>query len=183
MLDVLPARRESAAHKRGRVVSSLSMLDQIEFAAFAWAQAPGGPAEQAQALELAETRSSHIQNTWSDHVLGLALYRAGRFVEADARLRDSLDRDPGWEFQVLDWLVLAMANQRLGRPDEARRWRERAESWVAARVRGRPGGDDRAVPEHWQWRQGMLLHLLLREDSALIREGLPDLPDNPFAAP
>ncbi|MFI5460795.1 MAG: protein kinase [Isosphaerales bacterium] len=183
MLDVLPARQQLAAHKRTLVVSSIAMLHQVEFAAYAWALAPGGPAERAQALELAETRSSHILNTWSDHVLGLALYRAGRFVEADARLRGSLDRYPGWDFHVLDWLVLAMADQRLGRPDEARRWRERAESWVAARVRGRPGGDDRAVPENWQWREGMLLHLLLREDSALIRKGLPDLPDDPFAAP
>ena len=155
----------------------------LEFAAHAWALAPGGPAERAQALTLAERRASVMPNTWSDHVLGLALYRAGRFVEADARLRGSLDRDPGWDFHVLDWLVLAMAHQRLGRPDEARRWRERAESWVAARLRGRPGGDDRAVPENWHWRDGMLLHLLLREDSALVREGLPDLPDNPFAAP
>jgi len=136
-----------------------------------------------ETLELAETRASHIFDKWSDHVLGLALYRAGRFVEADARLRRHLDRYRGWDFDVLDWLVLAMAQERLGRPDEARRWWEQAERWVADRVRGRPGGDDRAVPENWQWREGVLLHLLLREGSALIHNGLPDLPDSPFAAP
>ncbi len=168
------------------------MLDELRrtdepawlvFAAHAWALAPGGPAERAQALELAERRASAMADPWSDQVLALALYRAGRFAEANARLLGSLDLNPGWDFQVLDWLVLAMAHQRLGQPKEALRWRERAESWVAARLRGRPGGDDRAVPENWHWRDGMLLHLLLREDSALVRESLPDLPDNPFAAP
>ncbi len=154
----------------------------LEFAAHAWALDPSAPDERAQALKLAERRASAMPSPWSDHVLGLALYRAGRFAEADARLRGSLDVHPGWDFQVLDWLVLAMAHQRLGQPDEARRWRQQAENGVADRLRGRPSGDDRAVPKNRHWRDGMLLHLLLREDSALVREGLPDLPDNPFAA-
>jgi hypothetical protein len=85
-------------------------------------------------------------SAWSEHVLGLALYRAGRFAAADARLQGSLDRDPEWEYHPLDWLVLAMANQRLGRTDAARLWLERTETWVAVRVRGRPGAPDRAAP-------------------------------------
>jgi tetratricopeptide (TPR) repeat protein len=155
----------------------------VEFAAHAWALGSNGPAETAQALELAERRASVVHTAWSEQVMGQALYRAGRFAEADARLRASLDRDPGWDCHVLDWLVIAMANQRLGRPEEARRWLEWAENWVTTRLRGRPGGADRAVPENWHWRDGMILHLLLREAGALIREGPPELPDNPFAAP
>jgi WD40 repeat protein len=155
----------------------------LEFTAHACVLDPDGPAERAQAVKLAERRALVVHQAWSEHVLGLALYRARRFAEADARLEDSIRRDPAWEFQVLDWLVLAMTQQRLGRPDEARRWLDRAESWVADHLRDRPGGPDRAIPDHWRWRDGILLHLLLREARASVRNSLPDLPDDLFAAP
>jgi len=156
----------------------------LEFTAHACALAPDGPAEEARALQLAETRMSAMPDTpWSEHVLGLALYRAGRFAAADVRLRHGLASDPGWEFSVLDWLVLAMAIQQLGRPDEAQRWLERADRWVTTRLRDRPGGADRAIPENWQWRAGILLHLLLREARALIPADLPGLPNDVFAEP
>jgi serine/threonine protein kinase/WD40 repeat protein len=152
----------------------------LELGAHAWVIAPDGPGATTQALQLAERRAVAMPHPWSDHVLGLALYRTGRFAEADARLRASLDRSPRWDYHVLDWLVIAMAQKQLGRPDEARRWLERAEGWVAARLRGRPGGLDRAVPRNWPWRDGILLHLLLREARALYSQGLQDLPANVF---
>jgi tetratricopeptide (TPR) repeat protein len=155
------------------VLNKTNELDWLVFGAHAWVIAPEGPAATTRALQLAERRAAALHIPWSEHVLGLALYRAGRFAEADTRLRASLDRDPGWDCHVLDWLVLAMAQQQLGRSDEARRWLERAESWVAARLRGRPGGLERAVPEKWHWRDGVLLHLLLREARALCSQGLP----------
>jgi serine/threonine protein kinase/WD40 repeat protein len=145
----------------------------LELGAHAWTIAPDGPAAIAQALQLAKRRAAAIPIRWSDHVLGLARYRAGLFAEADAGLQASLDRDPGWDYRVLDWLVIAMAQKQLGRPDESRRWLGRAETWVSARLRGRPGGLDRAVPENWHWRDGVLLHLLLREARALFSEVLP----------
>ena len=117
MLDVLGSRNE---------------LEWLEFTAHACVLAPDSPAERTEALQLAQRRArAPLPATWSDHILGMALYRAGRFVEAEALLRASLDRDPDWAWKVLDWLVLAMAQKRLGRPDLARRWLERAESWVA----------------------------------------------------
>ncbi len=124
------------------------------------------PAVNAQALLLAQRRVLLEPSTWSEHVMGLALYRTGRFGEAEARLMASIDRDPGWDFHVLDWLVLAMAQQRLSRPGEARRWLDLAERWVAARLRDRPRGVDRGIPENWHWRDAILLHLLLREARA-----------------
>jgi hypothetical protein len=147
--------------------------DWLEFGAHAWVIAPEGPAAIAQALRLAERRAAALRIPWSNHVLGLARYRAGLFAEADAGLRASLARDPNWGHEVLDWLVIAMAQERLRHPDEARRWLGRAETWVSARLRGRPGGLDRAVPEGWHWRDGILLHLLLREARALFRQALP----------
>jgi WD40 repeat protein len=145
----------------------------LEFGAHAWVIAPEGPAAIAQALRLAERRAAAMPMRWSDHLLGLARYRAGLFAEADAGLRASLNREPGWEPEVLDWLVIAMAQKQLGRADESRRWLGRAETWVSARLRGHPGGLDRAVPENWHWRDGVLLHLLLREARALSAQALP----------
>jgi eukaryotic-like serine/threonine-protein kinase len=166
------------------VVRSSDKLEWLEFAAHTCALAPDSPAERTEALLLAQRRArAPLPAAWSDHILGMALYRARRFREAEALLRASLDRDPGWTWQVLDWLVLAMAQERLGRPDEARRWLDRAESWVAPRLSGRPGGADRAVPENWHWRAGMLLHLLLREARALVHEGQPELPADLFPKP
>jgi tetratricopeptide (TPR) repeat protein len=168
LLDVLRRDEESA---------------WLEYAAHACALAPEGSAEAAQALRLAERRAYLVPMTWSEHALGLALYRAGRFVESDARLRASLDRDPDWDYHVLNWMVLAMAQQRLGRSEQARSWLDRVERWVAARLRDRPGEADRSVPENWHWRDGLLLHLLLHEARALIGAGLPELPDDVFARP
>jgi tetratricopeptide (TPR) repeat protein len=155
------------------VLNKTNGLEWLVFVAHAWVIAPEGPAATTRALQLAERRAAALHISWSEHVLGLALYRAGRFAEADTRLRASLDRDPRWDYHVLDWLVLAMVQQQLGHPDEARRWLERAESWVATRLHGRPGGLDRAVPGNWHWRDGILLHLLLREARALYSQGLP----------
>ena len=154
----------------------------IPYAAHACALAPDGPAEEMQSLLFTRSRALVDPVPFTEHVLGLALYRAGRFAEADARLQDFLNRDPGWTYHVLNWLVLAMAHERLGRPADARRWLERAESWVADQLRDRPGGPDRAAPEGWPgWRDAMLLHLLLREARALVRDGLPELPAHVFA--
>jgi serine/threonine protein kinase/WD40 repeat protein len=153
----------------------------LVYTAHAWALAPAEPYERAQALELAEKRASTIRTTWNGHVLGLALYRAGRFAEAETLLLGNLHHDPGWICEILDWLVLSMAQQRLNRPDEARRSLEQAERWVAGRLPGRPGGVDRGIPENWRWRDGILLHLLLREARALIGAEMPMLPEDVFA--
>jgi hypothetical protein len=155
------------------VLGKTNEPEWLELGAHAWAIAPEGPAARAQALRLAERRADARPIRWSDHVLGLARYRAGLFAEADAGLRASLDRDPGWDYEVLDWLVIAMAQEQLGRPDESRRWLGRAETWVSARLRGRPGGLDRAVPDNWHWRDGILLHLLLREARVLSGQASP----------
>jgi serine/threonine protein kinase/WD40 repeat protein len=173
---VLCAAAGDAAGYRFACDHMLAMLGKthgqawLEYGAHAWVVAPEGTAKKAQALKLAEQRAAAMPNRWSDHVLGLARYRAGHFKEADSVLQASLVRDPRWDGHVVDWLVIAMAQKQLGGPDESRRWLERAETWVSARLRGRPGGLDSAIPENWHWRDGILLHLLLREARAVFSE-------------
>ena len=118
---------------------------------------------------------------WSEHVRELALYRAGRHADVEGRLLRRVDRDPNWGLSILDWLVLAMAEKKLGHPNDARRWLDRAETWMEGRLPDRPGGLDRAIPEQWRWRDGILVHLLVREARALIGAGMPVLPRDVFA--
>jgi tetratricopeptide (TPR) repeat protein len=62
------------------------------------------------------------------NTLGGVLLRAGRTKEAIARLQQALERRPSGD-QVGDELLLALAYQRLGRAEEARRWLNQARAW------------------------------------------------------
>jgi tetratricopeptide (TPR) repeat protein len=66
-----------------------------------------------------EDRKSVYLNT-----LGAALYRAGRFVEAERRLDEGIRKRNGVSLEA-DWVFLAMAHHRLGHHDEALRWLDR----------------------------------------------------------
>jgi tetratricopeptide (TPR) repeat protein len=178
MLNVFTVFDKGERHDQGYSAHALRWL---EFTADVLALAPGGRGGPAKALELAERRAAILRTQWSDHLLGMDLYRAGRLAEANALLRGILDRNPDPDYRIQEWLVLSMVQQRLNRPGDARRWLEQAEAWVAVRLRGRPGGFDRAIPENWHWRDGIILHLLLREARNLIGAEPPTLPEDPFA--
>jgi tetratricopeptide (TPR) repeat protein len=76
------------------------------------------------------------------HTLGLAYYRAGQFDKAIEQLQKSMEGN--WKAQVVNWLVLAMAHQRLGHADEARIWFEKAVRWIDnSDVAKSPGSSDR----------------------------------------
>jgi eukaryotic-like serine/threonine-protein kinase len=153
----------------------------IDCTAEALALAPASSAETGQALVLARRRADLNPDPASEQTLGLALYRAGRFAEAEAHLSRSLVRNPDWNLHPENWLILAMIHHQLGRPDEARRWLERAERWIANHLSDRPGGVERAIPAGWHFTGGMRFHLRLREARALILAGPPPLPEDVFA--
>jgi tetratricopeptide (TPR) repeat protein len=102
--------------------------------------APVGDEEAARLAALAEEAvRAWPRAAWYLHVLGLALYRAGRYDDAVKRLHESLRADPAeWPGHPINWLVLAMTHQRLGRPDEARQWLNKATQAIDDRHRGKP---------------------------------------------
>ena len=63
----------------------------------------------------------------------MAHYQAGNLNEAIAALETSLRLADGGEERYVceDWLFLAMANWRLDRTGEARKWYDRAAGWMA----------------------------------------------------
>jgi tetratricopeptide (TPR) repeat protein len=103
---------------------------------------------------------------WSLTEQGALLCRAGRFPQAVARFEQSLRADPKGGKAVLNWLWLALAQQRLGRSEEARRWLDRATAWLDQYRDGMP---DRAEDELGLHLHNWLeAHVLRREAEALL---------------
>jgi len=65
---------------------------------------------------------------------GIALYGAGRWAEAAAKL-DAARRAATWAGNIWDWLFLARAHRRLGQPEEANRWLAQADDWMAEHLK------------------------------------------------
>lgn len=101
------------------------------------------------------------------HRLGALHYRAGRFKEAVERLNQA-SAVCATKGSAEDWLFLAMAHQRLGHAEEARRWLARAAQMIDARIPNAPTEAPRGST------QGKYLNverdLLRREAEALLKE-------------
>jgi WD40 repeat protein len=89
--------------------------------------------DPGQAVRLAETlirrygpRGPTDGNYWN--TLGMAYYRVGDWKAAVAALGKSMGLRKGGN--SFDWFFLAMAHQRLGAKEEARRWYDKAVQWM-----------------------------------------------------
>jgi tetratricopeptide (TPR) repeat protein len=146
--------------------------DPVAALAHTCALGPDAFPDAGLVLKLAEQRlavsppSGH--DAWSEHVLGLAYYRAGQYDQAAACLGQALQHEPDWEHKVLNWLVLALAEQRLGHDAAARQWLDMAEQWIKQKAPG--AGQKRsafAIPG-WHWRDALMVQLFRREAEALL---------------
>jgi WD40 repeat protein/serine/threonine protein kinase/tetratricopeptide (TPR) repeat protein len=91
------------------------------------------------------------------NTLGAVLYRAGRFEAAVDCLNASI-KEQGSGGTPVDWLFLALAHHRLGHSDEARKWRERAGTWLDASTPDRPKDESLGRPISWTaWMEVRLL--------------------------
>jgi WD40 repeat protein/tRNA A-37 threonylcarbamoyl transferase component Bud32/Flp pilus assembly protein TadD len=131
----------------------------------AWlcALAPGGAADAARVVDLAE-KAADLGPADGDGLacLGAALYRAGRYEEAARRLHEAAVLRPGSPTTCL-WL--AMAHARARRPDEAKTWLGRAARLL------QPGGDGGAPAPATapSWDEELLRELLRREAEAVVK--------------
>jgi tetratricopeptide (TPR) repeat protein len=92
------------------------------------ALAPDAAPDPTRLVEIAERAVRAQPVPHHLHTLGLAHYRAGQFDEAIRQLHRSVEGN--WSANAANWLVLAMAHQRLGRADEARQWFDKAVRWI-----------------------------------------------------
>jgi tetratricopeptide (TPR) repeat protein len=115
---------------------------------------------------------------WDRHILGTALYRAGRFEEAIKRLGELITSSSGKpetesaEAQIR--LVLAMAHQRMGNASKARNLFDEVVRWWNNIEAGKTDGAVSLPAPEW-----LCLQVLRREAEALILVD-PAFPTDPF---
>jgi hypothetical protein len=104
---------------------------------------PGAVADRL--VKLSGELSTSYPAPWIIHGHGAALVRAGRIEEGVSRLEQSLAAGP-WAGDAMNWLMLALAHERLGHPDVARSWSDRADAWLEHATQAMTG-DRRTVEE------------------------------------
>jgi hypothetical protein len=102
----------------------------------------------------------------------LAHYRAGEFEQAIGQLEQS--NATGWsdEAKAQNWLVLAMAHARAGRPDTAHQCLERAKASARKAAPNSPGQPAHAYAGDWGEFQ-----VLLREAESVVNGRRVEAPD------
>jgi tetratricopeptide (TPR) repeat protein len=103
---------------------------------------------------------------WSLTEQGALAYRARRFQVAVPFFEQSLQADPKPGRAVLNWLWLALANHRLGKGEQARRWLTKARAWLDQYRDGMPARAKEEFRLHLHnWLEA---HVLRREAEFLI---------------
>jgi tetratricopeptide (TPR) repeat protein len=103
---------------------------------------------------------------WFQLAEGMAAYREGRFEEAIALCSQSRAANApaaNAELETIDCLFLAMAQHRLGKEDEARRWLQEATAIEARQAAQTAGGDLGGA-----WSDRVLAQIVRREADALV---------------
>jgi serine/threonine-protein kinase len=121
---------------------------------------------------LAERELRSAGQFWSLTEQGALHYRAGRFNEAVALFEQSLQADSRPGRAVLNWLWLALAQQRLGKTEEARRWLDKATAWLDQYREGVPARAEKDLgldPHNW-----LEANVLRQEAEALLQSSHAD---------
>ena len=130
--------------------------------------AQGGVADPSLPGRLAEEElQASAREFWSLTEQGALAYRAGRFQQAVLFFEQSLQADSRPGRAVVNWLWLALANERLGKAEEARRWLNKAQAWLDQYPDGMPARAEEELGLHLHnWLEA---HVLRREAEALIQ--------------
>jgi tetratricopeptide (TPR) repeat protein len=134
--------------------------------------ADGAVADPALPGRMAQSElQANAQEFWSLTEQGALAYRAGRFKEAVPLFERSLKADPQSGKEVVNWLWLALAHQRLGQSEEARRWLGKAQAWLDKYRDGMPARAEQELGLHLHnWLEA---HVLRREAESLIGPTAP----------
>jgi tetratricopeptide (TPR) repeat protein len=127
--------------------------------------APDSVADAELPGRLAEEElTSSAGEFWSLTEQGALHYRAGRFAQAVPLFEQSLQAEAKPGRAVLNWLWLALAQRRLDKPEEARRWLDQASGWLDQYGDGMPNRAEELGLHMHNWLEA---HVLRREAEAL----------------
>jgi tetratricopeptide (TPR) repeat protein len=122
-----------------------------------------------QALEKAKQKGSSEDRYPYLPALGAGLYRAGKFEAAVKRLDEAM----GSRKQPVPstWFFLAMAHHRLGNKDKAKKWFDKASTWIKQQRQKKGDGNPNNLVswESLPWKERLMLELLHREARALLK--------------
>jgi tetratricopeptide (TPR) repeat protein len=131
--------------------------------------APDSVADLNKPASLAAKELNASTEFWSLTEQGALYYRADRFKEAVPLFEQSLKADSRPGRAVLNWLWLALANQRLGKTEEACCWLGKAQRWLDQYPDGMPSRAEQELGLHLHnWLEA---HVLRREAEELLRTG------------
>jgi WD40 repeat protein/serine/threonine protein kinase/tetratricopeptide (TPR) repeat protein len=151
-------------------------LNAAQFAAWTCVLAPDAVSEFTRPVQLAEkVVEKNPEDPSYLETLGGVLYRAERLEEAIQRLTEAdrlaaaADRTPK-SSPPYTWFFLAMAHQRRGQDEEAKKWFNKAVEYtdLVLAEEKRPGGDSLL------WNRRLTLQLLRAEAEELL--GVTDIP-------
>ena len=134
--------------------------------------APDAVTDKAMPGRLAATElKDSTREFWSLTQQGALAYRAGRFQESVHLFEQSLRAQPKLGAAVVNWLWLALANQRLGKSEQARGCLKKAQAWLDQFGDGMPANAEAELGLHLHnWLEA---HVLRREAEALIQLDIP----------
>jgi tetratricopeptide (TPR) repeat protein len=105
---------------------------------------------------------------WSLTEQGALAYRAGRFQASVPFFEQSLRANSQPGTAVLNWLWLALADQRLEKYEDARRWLDKSQAWLDQYRDGMPARAEEELGLHFHnWLEA---HVLRREAEALLAQ-------------
>jgi serine/threonine protein kinase/WD40 repeat protein/tetratricopeptide (TPR) repeat protein len=167
----LPGHRRACADMLQRF-GRTDKPDVAHWVAWTLVLAPDAVGDREQAVKLAENAvRGEPKNDNYSLTLGAALYRAGRFTGAIARLEKASlalahgTTKPALYSPAYAGFFLAMAHHRLGHAVEARRWLDKAVTCTEQEMHN-PKSEASAV-----WNRRLTLQLLRREAEAVVTGG------------
>jgi tetratricopeptide (TPR) repeat protein len=137
--------------------------------AHAWTLAPASITDLSQPRILARNELAQRNQTefWALTELGALEFRTNQSREAIKYLEKSLVADGHTGRAVLNWLWLALVHQKMGSPNEARRWLAKAANWLDQQDGRMPLANPAMGSDRLNWLEA---HVLRQEAEAKLRQ-------------
>jgi tetratricopeptide (TPR) repeat protein len=159
---------DTVLHEQSTIEDSVTACFASRTLSLASSSRGESSAAAVRLMELAVGKSQPL--AWFVYARGLAYTRAGRFAEGIAQFEESLRLHPAWIGRGLNYAGLAITYSKLNRPEEARKWLQKAHA-LSDETDARFAGNTYGYASTAYLNDALALRVLLREADALINPG------------